>query len=134
MIPSRGNIMKTAWTCAGKLIGIVIFTLAIGASSPVSAQTASPVTGADVYQKRCAQCHDEGVSRAPVKQVLQTMSAARILRTLDFGLMMALAYPMNREERVAVADFLGTTGADTPVPPPAALCAAGMQPLSAPSP
>src|ERR1022692_942902 len=129
MIPSRGNIMKTAWTCAGKLIGIVIFTLAIGASSPVSAQSAAPVTGADVYQKRCARCHDEGVSRAPAKQVLQTMSAARILRTLDFGLMMAVAYPMKREERVAVANFLGTPGEDAP-PSPKNPCAAGMQPLS----
>jgi polyvinyl alcohol dehydrogenase (cytochrome) len=125
--------MRHARTCAGKLISIAFFALATFACSPASAQTALPVTGPDVYEKRCAKCHDTGVSRAPVKDVLQTMSAARILRTLDFGLMMALAYPMNREERLAVANYLGTPGADTPAPPAAALCASGMQPLSAES-
>ena len=37
------------------------------------------------------------------------MPAARILSTLDFGVMMTLAYPMSREEREAVAAFLGTS-------------------------
>ena len=36
------------------------------------------------------------------------MSPSRILRTLDFGLMMSIAYPMRRDEREAVAAFLGT--------------------------
>lgn len=121
--------MRTVRTFAIRLIAIVIFAFAISGTSPVFAQSASPVTGAGVYQKRCAKCHDEGVSRAPSKQVLQTMSAARILRTLDFGLMMAVAYPMKRTERVAVANFLGTPGEDAP-PAPKNLCAAGMQPLS----
>ncbi|MBZ5660917.1 MAG: PQQ-binding-like beta-propeller repeat protein [Acidobacteriia bacterium] len=124
--------MRTDRTCAIPLFGLVVFAFALGASLPLSAQTAAPVTGADVYQKRCARCHDEGVSRAPARQVLQTMSAARILRTLDFGLMMAVAYPMKREERVAVANFLGTPGDDAPTSPKNP-CAAGMQPLSAAS-
>jgi len=105
---------------------------AIFATSSASAQNTTPVTGADVYQNRCAKCHDQAGSRAPAKDVLQKMSAARILRTLDFGLMMAVAYPMKRDERVAVANFLGTQGEDTP-PPANAFCPAGMQPLSAAS-
>jgi polyvinyl alcohol dehydrogenase (cytochrome) len=115
-----------------KFIGVAIFALALFADPLIFAQSAAALTGADVYQKRCARCHDEGVSRAPSRQVLQTMPAARILRTLDFGLMMAVAYPMKREERVAVANFLGTPGDDAP-PPPKNPCAAGVQPLSAAS-
>ena len=124
--------MRYARTFAGKLLGAAIFALVIFASLPASAQNATPPVGADVYQNRCAKCHDQEGTRAPAKQVLQKMSSARILRTLDFGLMMAVAYPMKRDERVAVANFLGTQGEDAP-PPASAFCAAGMQPLSAAS-
>jgi polyvinyl alcohol dehydrogenase (cytochrome) len=124
--------MKTASTCAARWMGTLLFALAMFAASPVFAQSATAVTGADVYQKRCARCHDGGVSRAPAKQVLQTMSAARILRTLDFGLMMAVAYPMKRTERVAVANFLGTPGEDAPAAPKNS-CGADVQALSAAS-
>lgn len=59
------------------------------------------------------------------------MSAARILRTLDFGLMMSIAYPMRRDEREAVANFLGT-GADEPAPPLIAFCEADTRIMSGP--
>ena len=41
--------------------------------------------------------------RIPAREALAKMSPARILRTLDFGLMMSIAYPMRRDEREAVA-------------------------------
>jgi hypothetical protein len=37
------------------------------------------------------------------RDALTKMSPARILRTLDFGLMMSVAYPLRRDEREAVA-------------------------------
>lgn len=37
------------------------------------------------------------------------MPAGRILRALDFGAMMTVAYPMSREDRQAVAAYLGTS-------------------------
>ncbi len=40
------------------------------------------------------------------------LSPARILRTLDFGAMMSIAYPMRRDEREAVARFLGQGAED----------------------
>ena len=49
------------------------------------------------------------------------MSPARILRTLDFGPMMSVAYPLKRPEREALAAFLGK-GADEPALPPSAMC------------
>src|ERR1051325_6725151 len=57
------------------------------------------------------------------------MSRGRILRTLDFGLMMSVAYPLRRDEREAVAAFLGHGPDDAP-PPPEAMCKAS-RPLAA---
>src|ERR1019366_6867887 len=103
-------------TSASLLPPIAVYVLLICAIPAASAQNAAPVSGAEVYQKRCATCHDQMSSQAPLRDVLQKMSAARILRTLDFGLMMGVAYPMKRDEREAVASFLGTEGEDAPPP------------------
>jgi polyvinyl alcohol dehydrogenase (cytochrome) len=94
-------------------------------------QTAT-VSGLEVYQKRCASCHEQAGSRAPTREVLQKLPASRILRTLDFGLMMSIAYPMKREERQAVASFLGTSATEA-APPASAFCGAGFHPLSVPA-
>src|ERR1700740_974998 len=69
---------------------------------------ATPPSGEAVYKKRCAGCHEQNSARIPPRQSLQQMPASRILRTLDFGAMMTVAYPMSRDERQAVAGYLGT--------------------------
>ena len=118
----------------------IVATAMIGAilTAPlVSAQNASPrtvpgqtVSGAEVYQQRCAQCHENATAtRAPSRDTLQKMPASRILRTLDFGLMMGVAYPLTRQERQDVANYLGTSGPE-PGPPPAAFCSAERHPLA----
>ncbi len=86
------------------------------------AAAATPA-GAAAYAKYCASCHDQVGARIPTRAALAEMSPARILRTLDFGLMMSIAYPMKREEREAVAAFLGEANDDT-APPPSAFCTA----------
>src|SRR2546427_3889092 len=73
-------------------------------------------SGDEVYKSRCAGCHDQLSARIPLRETLQKLPATRILRTLDFGLMMSIAYPMRREEREAVANFLGTPGDETAIP------------------
>ena len=70
----------------------------------------SDASGATAYTKYCASCHDQVGARIPTRDALAEMSPARILRTLDFGLMMSIAYPMKRDEREAVAAFLGKGG------------------------
>src|SRR5215471_16338050 len=82
---------------------------------------AAPVSGEAVYQKRCASCHDSASARVPARDTLKKLPAARILRTLDFGVMMNVASPMTREERSAVAAFLGTGAADA-LPAPKNYC------------
>jgi polyvinyl alcohol dehydrogenase (cytochrome) len=74
------------------------------------------VSGEAVYQKRCATCHDSAGQGIPPRDALKQLSVARILRTLDFGVMINIAYVLNREEREAVASFLGVNRPDTPVP------------------
>ena len=65
---------------------------------------AAAATGAQIYARRCAACHDHPAARVPPRDALTRLSPRRILRTLDFGLMMSVAYPMRREEREALID------------------------------
>jgi polyvinyl alcohol dehydrogenase (cytochrome) len=107
---------------------VAIFTAAWCAGAAV-AQTAVPngaatagVDGKAVYEKRCSMCHDQQSDRIPNVSVLKLMPATRILRALDFGAMMNIASPMNRGERQAVANYIGTQEKD-PGPKPEAFCA-----------
>ena len=77
---------------------------------------AAAVSGQAVYQRRCAACHDSGSETAPPRDALKQLSVARILRTLDFGVMVNIANPLDREEREAVASYLGVERPDAPVP------------------
>lgn len=98
---------------------LVAVLLVCAATTVASAQT---VSGEAVYERRCAACHDKPADgRTPSVETLRAMTATRILRTLDFGAMMTIAYHLNRAEREAVAGFLGTPGGDAP-PSAAAFC------------
>ena len=132
--------MRRAMISARLYFPIAAFVLFICTIPAAAAQNSAPtfpsapssVLGADVYQNRCAACHDQAGSRAPSRDALQKLSAARILRTLDFGLMMAVAYPINRAEREAVANFLGTKAEETPLPA-SAFCSASISIMSGPA-
>ena len=82
---------------------------------------AQPVSGAAVYAKNCASCHDQLNPRIPSKTSLQQMPAARIVRALDTGAMMAIAFTLHRDDRLAVASYLGTPDA-VAGPPASAFC------------
>ena len=102
---------------------LVVMGAVVLAALPAYAQVpaSAPVSGEAVYKQRCASCHDTGVPRTPRREALQQMTVARIRRTLDFGAMMTIAYPMRQVEREAVARFLGKPG-DDPGPRPEAFC------------
>ena len=88
---------------AGIMIALVVAAPAPGQS------TASKTAGEAVYKQRCAGCHEQSNPRIPPRATLNQMPAERILRALDFGAMMTVAYPMSREERQAVAAYIGTS-------------------------
>src|SRR5215472_7744406 len=98
----------------------IIFAIAILAA--VAATAGGQPSGEAIYRERCAGCHDLTSQRIPPKTALQQMPATRILRVLDFGVMMSVAYPLKRDERDAVAKYLGT-GTGDPAPPASAFCA-----------
>src|SRR5262245_56537371 len=95
-----------------------------------AAQTSTP-SGELLYGKYCASCHDQTSARIPTRDALRARSPSRILKTLDFGAMMSIAYPLRRDERKAVAEFLGQ-GAETPPPPKSAFCGRDRKILSGP--
>ena len=97
-------------------------------AATASAQDAG-ASGEGIYKQYCASCHDQITPRIPPRAALQKLPAARILRTLDFGVMMNVAYPIRRPEREAVARFLGTA-ADETAASPGAFCRADRRILS----
>jgi polyvinyl alcohol dehydrogenase (cytochrome) len=111
---------------ASLLLFVAIAYALIGARA--DAQSQAP-DGATVYAEHCAACHDQVDARIPTRAALAQMSSARILRTLDFGLMMSIAYTMKRDEREAVAAFLGT-GTDEGEPLQSAFCSQDKRILS----
>jgi polyvinyl alcohol dehydrogenase (cytochrome) len=64
-------------------------------------------SGEQIYNTRCAGCHDIPDSRAPAKAALEQMAVSRIIRTMDFGVMMSVTYMLDREQRQTVAEYLG---------------------------
>jgi polyvinyl alcohol dehydrogenase (cytochrome) len=89
-------------------------------SSMIAGRAQAP-SGEAIYKQRCSGCHDQPGSRIPPREALQRMPALRILRAMNAGAMMTVAYPLRREEREAVAAYLGTPGPE-PGPKPEAFC------------
>jgi len=90
--------------------GLTLLFASLGSAAP---------SGEAVYKQRCAGCHDQTNPRIPPRTTLTQMPAARIMKTLDFGAMMTVAYPMARDEREAVAAYLGTKAPLISLPPSA---------------
>jgi polyvinyl alcohol dehydrogenase (cytochrome) len=97
-----------------------VLVLALDAGVP--AAFAQVPSGEGTYKTHCAACHDSSSPRVPTRAALQQMPAARILRALEGGAMMNVALTMSREERQAVAAYLGMPGA-LPGPSASAFCA-----------
>jgi polyvinyl alcohol dehydrogenase (cytochrome) len=96
----------------------VLCASVLAAAMFLQAQTPS---GEAIYKQLCSGCNDQQGSRIPHRGSLQKMPALRILRAMNSGAMMTVAYPLRREEREAVARYLGTPGPE-PGPKPEAFC------------
>src|SRR5215831_14287208 len=99
---------------SGRWTILIVFLMSAASCTAMAADS-----GEAIYQKRCASCHDSGGERTPSRDALKQLSVQRILRTLDFGVMINVAYVLSRDEREAVANFLGVQRPDPPVPPQA---------------
>jgi polyvinyl alcohol dehydrogenase (cytochrome) len=105
-----------------KLPAVIVLAVASIAAVSFVTRASAQQTGEEIYAARCAGCHDTTGSRAPTKDVLAQMSVSRIVRTMDFGTMMSVTYMLDREQRQAVASYLGTAAEDR-APPASAFCA-----------
>jgi polyvinyl alcohol dehydrogenase (cytochrome) len=66
---------------------------------------------AQLFQKHCASCHNSATGasgRIPQIAVLKTMTPLAIQKTLESGVMKAQATPLSADERIKLANFLGT--------------------------
>lgn len=100
-----------------RLLKTFVF-LSLATSAICMAQTSD---GEAVFRARCAGCHEQSNPRIPSVDTLRKMPASRILRALNYGAMMSVAYTMSLPQRESVATWLGTTGGNT-APPPSAFC------------
>ena len=108
--------MKFSPVLLGTLFGSAAAAILFGAGWLPSRVNAGPVSGEAVYKEYCASCHDHPGPRIPPRSALQNLSVARILRTLDIGVMMKVAYGLQRSQREAVAKYLGKPIDDTAAP------------------
>jgi polyvinyl alcohol dehydrogenase (cytochrome) len=86
---------------------------------------AQDVDAAGLYKRLCASCHDTGLNRAPQRDALLTMTAERVLASMEAGTMVTMANNRTAAERRALAELLagkrlGTALSTTP--PAAAMC------------
>ena len=102
-------------------MGRVQFILCVWLLAAAISARAQPPSGEAIYKQRCSGCHDQAGSRIPPREALQKLPALRILRAMNAGVMMTVAYPLRREEREAVATYLGIPGPE-PGPKPEAFC------------
>jgi len=103
-------------------VGALARPALLACSTLIACTAAAQERGAAIYAEQCARCHDLPDSRAPSRSVLEQMSVNRIIRTMDFGAMMSVTYMLDREDRQAVAEYLGVPGEDRE-PPAEAFCA-----------
>ncbi len=64
--------------------------------------------GAEIYNRNCAACHDNGAGRAPQKVILTNMRPEAIRDALTIGSMRAQGSALSEEEKIAVAQHLSS--------------------------
>ena len=87
--------------------------------------------GAEIYQNRCARCHDMPAERVPPVAALRQMSSDTILRALNDGPMKMQARSLSAAERSAVALYLAKPTSATSAPAQTGLCSAPSAPVGA---
>src|SRR4029453_10876141 len=85
-------------------IFVLITASGILVASPagVSAQD----DGQTLYKRSCAQCHDEGINRAPQRDAFLSMTPERVLAAMETGAMVTMANNRTAAERRAIAEYL----------------------------
>jgi polyvinyl alcohol dehydrogenase (cytochrome) len=92
------------------------------------ALSAQSQTGEQMYKESCAQCHDAGVGRAPMRDAFRDMTPERVLAAMETGEMITMGQRWPAEGRRSIAEFLTGKAFGTSLttePSPKAMCAPG---------
>ena len=90
--------------------GRVLMALGLALCVCVPAAPRSRLPAKRPTRRTAPSCHDSTARASRTRDALRQMPAARIMRALDGGAMMTIALTMSREERLAVAAYLGHAG------------------------
>lgn len=91
------------------LSGLVLLVLCANA---VAAGLSDKQRGEQIFKQSCATCHEQGLGKAPKREVLELLSIDKIVLALEIGRMQPQAAHLSKEEKIRVAAFL-TDGAET---------------------
>ena len=81
--------------------------------------------GPTLYKQLCATCHETGLARAPVRDVLRAMSPEQVLSAMESGVMLSMASGRSSAERRAIAEFVTGKSFAQPLnttPSPQSMC------------
>src|SRR5437868_1900833 len=109
--------LRTAAMLAGGAIALGAGLALAQDAPPVKPFLTDRTHGMELYQTRCASCHDAGGERTPRKDALIAMGPDAIVNALSRGVMRANAAGMSDDDIEAVAVYV--TG-HPPLPPVAA--------------
>ena len=84
---------------------LLIFVIAVGTLAAPAAVSAQD-DGQALYKRSCAQCHDEGINRAPQRDAFLSMTPERVLAAMETGAMVTMANNRTAAERRSIAEFL----------------------------
>ena len=87
--------------------------------------------GSQVFISRCMQCHSStSASHAPLPEALAQIPWQDVLKTLETGSMKFQAQNLSKDDRIAVARFVGKAGGAPVLPELTGFCAAGQKPAA----
>ena len=124
--------MVSKWIAAAAAM-LMLPAVALAQSAPASRIEAIKARGSQIYQTRCAMCHDRAQGRTPNRAFLrQTRSPEFILGALTTGVMRENAAGLTLDEKKAVATFLigSPPGSSAAIDPRANLCKAPPPPIA----
>ena len=67
--------------------------------------------GRRLFADNCSACHDNSVGEAPLTEALKKLTVNHILTTMNDGIMIANSEQLTPDERVSIAEYLGTQAA-----------------------
>jgi polyvinyl alcohol dehydrogenase (cytochrome) len=114
------------------LCGLALLLTTAGTAAAQAPASPAP-DGGELYKRACAQCHDNGVGRAPNREQFRAMLPDRVLSAMETGSMVTMANGRTALERRAIAEFVtGKTFATalSTTPSPRAMCTPANQPFA----